>query len=371
MARWHSWLVSVAAPFVAQVAKAEESVPDMLRRVAPSIVRIKSDDDVAGSGFVYPTSRHVVTSYTAVNHDGELLVEVGPNARIPARVVAWSEKHDVAILELAKALEVTPLQLEPNAGFAGQQVVLLGRPAPVVAEGAEKPIDRELPTPRFGFVGLVSPGTLNVDVGSVAGDEGAPLLTTSGRVLGVVSGRTDRRLGLLDAASGSRIVTVQQHLGAPGKFEPHPRAPQGAFGGVYASPWQAYHLVGAGILTGYRYRWLSATLAVTFSHASFTPLDASRMRARWAMAYELYGTADWSYTKHRKLIFGAGLALTGTAFEVRDQGRKVDLPAEEQSDGRADPLLVIQDVEGPFLFGVTWAPVAQAARLDIGVVVGR
>lgn len=83
------------------------------------------------------------------------------------------------------------------------------------------------------------------------------------------------------------------------------------------APWQAYHQVGAGLLTGYRYRGLAASLGATFSHASFTPLDADRMRARWSLVYEGYVTADWSYTKRRKLCFGAGLALNVTVFDVR------------------------------------------------------
>jgi hypothetical protein len=95
------------------------------------------------------------------------------------------------------------------------------------------------------------------------------------------------------------------------------------------------------------------------------------MRARWTVAYELYASADWKYTKHRKLCFGAGLAVTGTTFEVKQDGRRLNLSDKDSGDSRIDPLLVLQDIEGPFLLGVTYAPLAQAGRLDIGAVFGR
>jgi hypothetical protein len=343
----------------------------MLRRVAPSVVQIKADKEAVGTGFVYPTPRHVTTSYTVANHDGELTVVLANGNSATAKVVAWSEADDIAILELPGVVSATPLLLEPTYGYAGQDVVLLGHATLSNPEEVDEPVHRDFPTPRFGSVALVSTRQVNVDVQVWAGDAGAPILTTSGRVLGVVSGKWERRLGVLDAASAIRIDAVRQQIGKQPAFDPHLPARKGFYSGVYVSPWQAYHQVGAGILTGYRYRWFAASLANTFSHASFTPLDAETMRARWQIDYELYATADWSYTKQRKLCLGAGLALTATIFDVKRNGRTVDLPPKDASDGRLDPLLVLQDIEGPILFGIAYAPFAQAARLDIGFVIGR
>lgn len=347
-------------------------MPDMLRRVAPSVVQIKVDKDAVGSGFVYPTPRHVTTAYSSVNRDGEISVVLSGGVRAVARVVAWSKDDDLAILELPQALPVGPLELEPASGFAGQQVVLLGRPTPESWQSPEKPVERGIPTPRFGFVGLVSETQVNVDLQSwTTGDHGAPILTTTGRVLGVLSGKVHERLSLADAASVTRVRAVQKQVGKQGTFEAKEPAVKGPFAGVYVSPWQAYHQVGAGAITGYKYRWLSLTISSTYSHASFTPIGPDTLRSRYSFASEVYGTVDWTYMKGRKLIFGAGFAITLTAFSVREQGRRVDLGVEDGSDGRLDPLLVLQSVEGPVLFGIGWAPAAQAARLDIGLIFGR
>ncbi len=283
-------LVAGALAFVSRAAYAQESMPDMLLRVAPSVVQIKVGEEAVGSGFVYPTQRHVTTSYSVVNRDGELVVILAGDKLVHARVVAWSEADDLAILELQSAVKAAPLQLEPTMGFAGQDVVLLGRPTLVRPDAVDEPVRRQLATPRFGVIGLVSARQVNVDVDIWSGDDGAPIITTAGRVLGVVSGRAEQRLGLIDAASATRIDAARKQIGKQGAFDPHPRADQGAFAGVYVAPWQAYHQVGAGLLS---------------------------------------------------------------------------------SDGRADLLLVLQDVEGPVLLGVSYAPFAQAARLDIGLVFGR
>jgi hypothetical protein len=368
---WHSALIAAALVLTQHAAHAQESMPDMLRRIAPSVVQIKADKEAVGTGFVYPTPRHVTTSFTVANHDAELTVVLANGNSATAKVVAWSEPDDIAILELPGVVSATPLQLEPATGYAGQDVVLLGHPKYSRPELVDEPVHRDIPTPRFGHVALVSTRQVNIDIDTWSGDEGAPIFTTSGRVLGVASGRWDRELAVLDAASATRIDTLRRQIGKQGAFDPHPAASKGVFSGVYVSPWQAYHQVGAGILTGYRYRWFAASLANTFSHASFTPLDAETMRARWQVAYELYATADWSYTKQRKLCLGAGLALTATIFDVKRNGRTVDLPPKNASDGSLEPLLILQDIEGPVLFGIAYAPFAQAARLDIGFVIGR
>jgi S1-C subfamily serine protease len=62
---------------VSGVVRAEESLPDVLRRVAPSVVQVEVDKEAVGSGFVYPTPRHVTTVYTAINDDGEVWVVQG------------------------------------------------------------------------------------------------------------------------------------------------------------------------------------------------------------------------------------------------------------------------------------------------------
>ncbi len=53
-------------------------------------------------------------------------------------------------------MSAAPLQLDPAVGLAGQNVIVLGHPTLVRPEEVDEPMRRTLPTPRFGFVGLVS-----------------------------------------------------------------------------------------------------------------------------------------------------------------------------------------------------------------------
>jgi hypothetical protein len=364
-------LVAVALTQAAGVARAQEVTADVLLRAAPAVVRIKADDDAVGSGFIYPTSKHVTTAYTAINHHGDLTVVLADGKSVPARVVAWSDADDLAILELGTAVNVAPLELEPQRGFTGERVALLGYPALSNPEDVERPPRRDSPTPRFGTVSLVSPTQVNIDVGIWTGDRGAPFLTANGRVLGVLSGKRERSLGTADAATVSQIDSLRTQVGKFGEFDPTPPGDGGVFAGFYVSPWGAYHEVGAGILTGWRYRWIALNLATTFSHASFTPLNATQMRARWSYINEAYVSANWNYTRHRQLCFGSGLRLRFTTYNVKQDGQSVDLPPEDAGTARLDPFFVIQDIEGPVLFGVSYAPLDSAARLDIGIVFGR
>ena len=98
---WHSALLAAALVLTEHAAYAQESMPDMLRRVAPSVVRITVDGEAVGSGFVYPTPRHITTSYSVVNRDGKLMVVLASGRLTRARVVAWSEADNLAILELS------------------------------------------------------------------------------------------------------------------------------------------------------------------------------------------------------------------------------------------------------------------------------
>lgn len=371
MKKWCSVLVAVALLQAAGVVRAQEVTADVLLRAAGSVVRIKADADAVGSGFIYPTSKHVTTAYTAINHHGDLSVVLADGKSVSARVVAWSDDDDLAILELATAVNVDPLELDPQLGFTGEKVVSLGYPTLGQPEKVEKPPRRDSPTPRFGTVSLVSPTQLNIDVHTWSGDDGAPILTSRGRVLGVVSGKHERALGTADAASASRIESLRAQIGRFPEFDPTPPGDGGFFTGLYVSPWGAYHEVGAGLLTGWRYRWIAVGLASTFSHASFTPLDATQMRARWSYINEAYVSANWNYSRHRQLCFGSGLRLRFTHYNVRQDGQSVDLPPEYASTARLDPFFVVQDIEGPFLLGVSFAPVDQTARLDVGIVFGR
>ena len=95
------------------------------------------------------------------------------------------------------------------------------------------------------------------------------------------------------------------------------------------------------------------------------------MRARWSLSNEGYVSANWSYSRHRQLCFGAGLRLRLTHYDVREDGQSVDLPPEDAATTRLDPIFILQDIEGPYLLGISYAPRDRAARLDVGIVFGR
>ncbi len=79
-----------SAPWAAQLgftlAARAETLPDVLRRVAPKIVRVQYDEDSIGTGFVYPDERHITTAYSVVNRKGDPEVVRGREDRHRARL---------------------------------------------------------------------------------------------------------------------------------------------------------------------------------------------------------------------------------------------------------------------------------------------
>ena len=82
--------------------------PELLSRLSRSVVKVRRGDDWQ-TGFVFGTTRHVVTSYSVANASGDLQI-VDANQRVhEANVLSWSESDDLALLELRDDVEAPPL----------------------------------------------------------------------------------------------------------------------------------------------------------------------------------------------------------------------------------------------------------------------
>src|SRR5688572_29155851 len=123
----------------------------MLTRIAPAIVKVRCGDSW-GTGIVYGSSRHVVTAYTLVNVSGELAVVASDGKLFDARVVAWSEKDDLAVLELGTSVATDPVQASTEPPYAGMPIVMLYHPrdSKLDADETETPA---APVAVFGRVG--------------------------------------------------------------------------------------------------------------------------------------------------------------------------------------------------------------------------
>jgi len=153
-----------------------------------------------GTGFVWDSYGHVVTSYRCASRvtlekSKGIVVSLGaggPGATFSAAVVAADASADVAVLRLAGSAEalaaLAPLPLGASGSLRiGQSLLALSRPPgplpPAMSAGLMSGTNRSVPSPAGGRIY----GALQTDAAVGAYGSGGPLLDSSGRVVGTIS----------------------------------------------------------------------------------------------------------------------------------------------------------------------------------------
>ncbi len=177
----------IAAP-PAAVTAGVSPASRVYEQVRPSVVRIDSAGGV-GAGFVFHSARHIATALHVVATGRPISVRLPDGEPMPARVVATSPDHDLAILALRAPLEgAQPLAPpEPFTPVIGQPAYVVGHPfAPQAA------LDKRLVglldwSLSSGLVSALNDDVVQVDAPVNPGNSGGPIVDGQGRLLGVVS----------------------------------------------------------------------------------------------------------------------------------------------------------------------------------------
>lgn len=144
---------------------------DTAARVLPSVVVVRVDGRLAGSGF--QLREGVVTNAHVLGGGGEISVERRDGRAYPAVVLRYDGTSDLALLR-ADGMELPDLALRPDPVRAGEAVLAVGHP-----HGLRYSVS----------AGIVSAhtagGQLQTDVRLNPGSSGGPLVDRRGRVVGV------------------------------------------------------------------------------------------------------------------------------------------------------------------------------------------
>ena len=193
--------------FVGQV---QESLPDLVRRVKPSVVSVltydaKGEPLISGSGFfIRPgqvvTNMHVIRGARRV----EIHTLEGKGRTYPvAGALAVDEEADLALLRVDVPAERSrPLPLAPALPDEGEQVFLIGNPLRLegsVSDGIVSAV-REVPA-----VGRIIQITAPVS----HGNSGSPLLNMSGQVIGIVTVKVTNGQNINLALGVARIASLR------------------------------------------------------------------------------------------------------------------------------------------------------------------
>src|SRR5713226_9176572 len=194
----------------AQVVRAQESLPDLVRRVKPSVVSVLPYDAtdeplISGSGF-FVRPGEVVTNLHVIN--GARRVEIhtleGKGRTYPVSgTLAVDGEADLALLKVELPVERSrPLSLTNTLPEEGEQVFVIGNPLRLegsVSDGIVSAV-REVPD-----VGRIIQITAPVS----HGNSGSPLLNMSGQVIGIVTVKVTNGQNINLALGVARIASLQ------------------------------------------------------------------------------------------------------------------------------------------------------------------
>jgi S1-C subfamily serine protease len=172
-------------------ANLSPAVEAQVRRASASIFKIygqapSCDRGIEGSGFVFAPHR-VLTNAHVVAGTAQVGVQVSKNRTLPATVVVYDPRRDVAVLNVP-ALDAPVLQFSSTPASRGDPAVVLGYPedGPFTVKAARV-------RSRQTIVGNDIYGNQRVrrDIYSIravvrSGNSGGPLLADNGTVLGIV-----------------------------------------------------------------------------------------------------------------------------------------------------------------------------------------
>jgi hypothetical protein len=180
-----------------------------------SVVRI-TDGGGWGAGFLWKSSRRIVTAMHVVARarSFEIIFADGTHGR--AHLVGGDKRNDIAILDLDGPAPpgLVPLELaDPASLSVGEPIIALGHP---MASGAmDDPRDEGLFawTMTRGVLSAHNDHQVQVDIRIDHGNSGGPILDCEGRVIGVVS----HGVGNLNFATGPRdLIALDQNPVLPG-----------------------------------------------------------------------------------------------------------------------------------------------------------
>ncbi|MCL3817368.1 MarP family serine protease [Aeromicrobium wangtongii] len=159
------------------VARAKDSVVKILGQA-------RCDRGIEGTGFAYADDRIMTNAHVVAGVQNPTVVV--DDRRVPARVVLFDRQLDVAVLAV-NDLGLRPLRFDDD-GRAGQPAAVLGYPenGPFDARAARIRKQIKLRSPDIYDRGQVIRETFSVRGLVRSGNSGGPLVSESGKVLGVI-----------------------------------------------------------------------------------------------------------------------------------------------------------------------------------------
>ncbi|MFD1539351.1 S1C family serine protease [Nonomuraea guangzhouensis] len=177
-------------PSATPTPSATLTVPDVYKRVGPSVVVIQAGKSF-GTGVIAAEDGTVLTAHHVIKGAKDINLTFADGTKAKAAVVSSNPKRDVATLKPAKLPEIVVPATLGGAVAVGAPVVAIGNPLGLtysvstgVVSGLNRTADR---TADDGDLG----GLIQFDASVNPGSSGGPLLNARGLVIGIVVSMAD------------------------------------------------------------------------------------------------------------------------------------------------------------------------------------
>ncbi len=160
------------------------AVTELVDRVRPSVVQVRSEGGGAGTGFIWRSGGAILTNDHVVAHArGRLHVTLTDGRSFPARLAARNPRLDLALLQIEASGLPAAVTADSRDLRVGELVLAIGHPwgqpwvvtAGIVSALGEVPVRDDGTTATY----------IRSDVRLAPGNSGGPLLNARGEVVGI------------------------------------------------------------------------------------------------------------------------------------------------------------------------------------------
>src|SRR5438046_433373 len=192
-----------------QVARAQESLPELIRRVKPSVVSVltydaKGEPLISGTGF-FVRPGEVVTNMHVIKgaHRVEIHTLEGKGRTYPvAGALSVDDEGDLALLKVdLPADRSKPLPMTTSLPDEGEQIFVIGNPLRLEGSVSDGIVSAIREVPDLGRI-------IQVTAPVSHGNSGSPLFNMRGQVIGIVTVKVTNGQNINLALGVSRIAAL-------------------------------------------------------------------------------------------------------------------------------------------------------------------
>lgn len=166
---------------------AQENLPDVIKKTAPSIVLIFTYDSegnpfAQGSGFFISENGNIITNRHVLEGSNRAEVKTAKGEIYPiTKIVAEDKEGDIILVSVEVPLKtVHPLQVSSSIPEVGERVLVIGNPLGLEQTVSDGIVSAVRDIPAFGNI-------IQITAPISAGSSGSPVVNTKGEVIGVAT----------------------------------------------------------------------------------------------------------------------------------------------------------------------------------------